>query len=355
MGPGAHADNVLDTMAVTPTVRQHRGKWTTEQGLDLRADFMDVTLFRDFARQRPRSNAELERTTLSAFASVDGQVREQWNMQIAARAAWTDVAAKLRDVRRPSEPLLNFDQSQNEANAAFQWGVRWQPEATTAAWFRYDWLYRLPSMDEIAAYQGFPLSQPFNDQLEAETGHNIELGGEWNPAAWKLRANAFSQFLDGEILYDFSKNLNVNFADTRRLGGELEARHDWERCSFSLNYSVVDARFTKGTYAGNQIPLVPSQMVTSAWEYRPQQAFLLRVEHQWQGSSPEGNDFSGEQQRLPAFQVTNLTFRHQPSPSFAWYLRVNNLWDHHYASLKYSGVWFPAAGRQFQLGMQYEF
>jgi outer membrane receptor protein involved in Fe transport len=96
-------------------------------------------------------------------------------------------------------------------------------------------------------------------------------------------------------------------------------------------------------------------MVTSAWEYRPQQAFLLRVEHQWQSSSPEGNDFSGEQERLPAFQVTNLTFRHQPSPSFAWYVRVNNLWDHHYASLKYSGVWFPAAGRQFQLGMQYEF
>jgi iron complex outermembrane recepter protein len=355
MGPGSHADNLLDSIAVTPTVRQNGGRWTTEQGVDLRADFMDVTLFRDFARQRPRSNAELERTTLSVFASLDGQVREHWNMQMAARAGWTDVAAKLRDVRRPSDPLLNFDQSQNETNAAFQWGVRWQPEADIAAWLRYDWLYRLPSMDEIAAYQGFPLSQPFNAQLEAETGHNIELGGEWTAAPWRLRANAFAQFLDGEILYDFTKNLNVNFANTRRLGGELEARYDWEKCSLSMNYSAVDARFTNGAYAGNQVPLVPSQMVTSAWEYRPQEAFLLRVEHQWQGSSPEGNDFSGQQGDLPAFQVTNLTFRHQLATGFAWYLRVNNLWDHHYATLKYNGVWFPAAGRQFQVGMQYEF
>ena len=33
---------------------------------------------------------------------------------------------------------------------------------------------------------------------------------------------------------------------------------------------------------------------------------------------------------------------------------VNNLLDERYATVKYSGVWYPAAGRQFQIGIRRE-
>ncbi|NJR42584.1 MAG: TonB-dependent receptor [Akkermansiaceae bacterium] len=36
-------------------------------------------------------------------------------------------------------------------------------------------------------------------------------------------------------------------------------------------------------------------------------------------------------------------------------MRVNNLLDESYATIKYNGVWYPAAGRTFQLGVRHEF
>ncbi len=355
MGPGSHANNFLDTLTLSPTLRQTGSGWNTEQGISLRHDQMDVTLFRDMARQRPRSFSELERTTLSVFANGDWEPWENWHFNGAIRSAWTLLDAGSQDVRRPNDPNLNFDRSNNESNAAIQLGLRWEPTPDQSAWFRYDRLYRLPSIDEIAAYQGFPLSQPFNDQLEAETGHNFELGTEWTPGAWSFKANAFAQFLNGEIIYDYVQNLNVNLANTRRLGGELEASYQTTNWTASIRYAGVDARFANGSYDGNEIYLVPSNMVTSSVEYRPHETVAVRLEHQFQSACSEGNDFTNTQPNLPSFQVMNLMLRYRPTPSFSCYMRINNLWDEQYATIKYSGAWYPSTGRQFQLGIRHEF
>ena len=355
MGPGSHSDNILETLTVSPTLRQSGQTWNTEQGIDLRHDQMDVTLFRDIARQRPKSDSELERTTLSAFASGDWEPWENWHFNSAVRSAWSTLDASSRDVRRPNDPNLNFDRSNDENNAALQLGLRWEPRIEHSAWFRYDRLYRLPSIDEIAAFQGFPLSQPFNDQLEAETGHNFELGSEWTPGPWQFKANAFAQFLDGEIIYDYIQNLNVNLANTRRLGGELEASYQATSWTASIRYSGVDAQFVNGPYKGEKVYLVPSHMLTSSVEYRPHTAVTIRLEHQYQGSCPEGNDFYNSQPHLPSFQIMNLMLRYRHNSSISCYIRINNLWDEQYSTLKYSGVWYPSAGRQIQLGIRHEF
>lgn len=355
MGPGSHADNFLETLTISPTLRQSGDRWNTEQGIDFRRDQLDVTLFRDMDRQRPKSYSDLERTTLSAFAAGDWEPWENWHFNGAARAAWSTLDASSRDVRRPDDPNLNFERSNDETNAAIQAGLRWEPEVDRSAWLRYDLLYRLPSIDEIASYQGFPLSQPFNDQLEAETGHNFELGGEWTPGPWRFKANAFAQFLDGEIMYDYVRNLNVNLADTRRIGGELEVSYQTKSWTASTRYAGVDARFSDGPYEDEKIYLVPSHMLASSLEYRPTDRLSIRLEHQCQSNCPEGNDYYNTREDLPSFQVMNLMLGYRPMPSFYCYLRINNLWDEQYSTLKYSGVWYPAAGRQFQLGVRHEF
>lgn len=355
MGPGAHADTILDSIVITPVVRQSDEKWSLEQGLDLRVDRLGVDLFRDFARTLPRSESTLQRATIAPFTFVDVAVGNDLHWQSAARAVWKVVDASLRDIRRPNDPQLNFDRTQRESNAALQSGIRWEADEQAAWWLRYDLLYRLPSMDEMAAYQGFPLSQPFNDQLEAEKGHNWECGAEWRGEEWLLKANAYAQWIDGEILYDFVKNLNVNFADTRRLGGEVEIKWEGKFFTAGMIYQAVDARFSSGTFSNQFVPLVPRHGLTSSLEIRPYTHCSLRLEHLWQSAAPEGNDFANTQRELPAYQIMNLTWRHQVTDDFSWHVRMTNFWDEDYATLKYSGVWFPAAGRQIQIGMHYDF
>lgn len=355
MGPGSHADNTLRTLTFSPTLRQTGGDWSTEEGLALRTDWLDVTNYREMARLRPSGSAELERTVLSAFAAGQWEPWQDWHLNAAARGAWSTLDASARSVRRPNDPTLNFDQSADETNGAFQLGVRWDPAADLTAWLRYDRLYRLPSIDEIASYQGFPLAVPFNASLHAETGHNLELGAEWSRGPWRLRANGFAQFLNGEIAYDYTQNLNVNLADTRRFGGELEAAYQADHWSATVRYAGVDARFADGPHDSNRIPLVPAHQVSTLLEYRPHRRVAVAMEHQWQSACTEGNDFTNSQPKLPSFAVMNLMLTYRPNERFSCYLRVANLWDEHYATLKYSGLWYPAAGRQLQFGIRHAF
>ncbi len=355
MGPGYHADSGLDTLTFSPTLRQSGTRWNTGQGVSVRHDRLDVTQFRDMARRNRTGSAELERTIADLFADGDWEPLDSLKLNAAARISFTSLKAAARNVRRPQDPLLNFDRSTTETNSAFQLGAHWTPAPDTALWLRYDRLYRLPSMDEVAAYQGYPLSEPFNDRLRAETGHNVELGGEWTSGKLGLKANAFLQTLHGEIAYDYIRNLNINLASTRRIGAELEAAWRAENWSATVAYSAVDARFTGGPYDGRKIYLVPAHQLLSSLELRPWDFLTARLEHQWQAACHEGNDLLNNQPKLPAFQVFNLALQCRPERNTTCYLRVSNLFDKRYATLKYSGVWYPAAGRQFQIGIRHEF
>lgn len=355
MGPGYHTDNTLDTLTLAPVLRQAGSGWNAEQGVAFRYDRLAVVQYREMARLRPNGFSNLERSVTDLFAAGDWEPWDGWQLNAAARAGLADLSAVSRNLRRPADPLLNFNRSHSETNTACQLGIHWQTAPDTASWLRYDRLYRLPSIDEIASYQGFPLAEPFNDRLEAETGHNLELGGEWTPGRWRIKANVFLQALEGEIAYDYTRNLNVNLADTRRIGGELEVGYHADHWSASLAYSGVDARFTSGPYDGKHVYLVPAHQVLTTVQYQPWDPLAIRLEHQWQASCYEGNDLENSRPKLPAFQVFHLALQYRVTDNLTCYLRVSNLLDEHYATLKYSGLWYPAAGRQFQIGVRHVF
>jgi len=233
--------------------------------------------------------------------------------------------------------------------------VRWESGRGLNSWLRYDRLYRLPSTDEIASYQGYPLTVPFNDQLAAETGHQVELGAEYVSGGWNLRLNGFIQWLEGEIAYDYLQNLNLNFADTRRIGAEGEVAYRTARWETVLRYTWLTAEFQDGAYRGNAVYLVPEQEATALLAWRPLEELLLQGEYQFVGSAFEGNDFQNDQPKLPEYGVLNFMVRWEPKPGFSIYGRVNNVLDERYATVKYNGVWYPAAGRQMQVGIRKEF
>jgi outer membrane receptor protein involved in Fe transport len=354
-GPGAHTDNSLETISFNPVLRQSGENWSLAEGGVFRQDTMDITQFRDFARRRPSSQSELDRTVIGAFVVGDWEPWTDWHINGAARVETSNLDAANRSVRFPTDPNLNFNRSSRESNSAYQIGIRWEPTLDHALWLRFDNLYRLPTTDEIASYQGFPMAEPFNDQLHAETGYNLEIGAEWTSKPWRVKINGFVQSLNGEIAYDYVRNLNVNLADTRRVGGELELAYQAERWSASVRYDGIDANYDDGPYQDRAICLVPNHQVTSILELRPHRLVAVQLEHQFQSAAYEGNDFANTQPKLPAISVCNLLLRYQARENFSCYLRLNNLLDESYATVKYSGLWYPAAGRQLQCGMRYEF
>ena len=354
-GPGFHTDNRLDTVQLSPAWTIARESWSAEIGVPYRHESLDLAQYSEIARINRTSEAGLTRDILGVFAAGRWEPWQGWHFEASGRVERSQIDASSRSFVFPNNPALNFSRSAGETNDAWQAGVRWEPRETVSAWFRYDRLYRLPSTDEIASYQGFPLTVPFNDQLRAETGHNLELGGEWTPDAWTFRLNGFAQWLEGEIAYDYLRNLNVNLADTRRLGVESSLGYQAGVWDASLHATLLSAEYESGPYAGKDVYLVPDQEITAILACRPSDRLTLQAEYQYIGSSYEGNDFLNNQPKLPSHGLTNFLARYEPKPGLSLYLRVNNLFDERYATVKYSGVWYPAAGRQFQLGIRREF
>lgn len=352
LGPGFHADNLIDSILVQPRLRLRQGPWSAECGLTLRHDALGVTRFAEIQRRQQTGLADLDRTSVGLFLHGDWSPRPDWTLRAAVRVERTQVQATAASQRAPTDPSLNFSRDLAEINHAAQLGLTWNPTATLSAWLRYDQLYRLPSTDEIASYQDFPLAVPFNDQLRAETGHNLELGVRWQTDSWTLQANGFAQWLDGEIIYDFSRNLNLNLADTRRLGIETVVGYTTSDWGLTLRHSMLDARFQDGPFEGNRLYLVPDQEWTATATWQPRDDVFFQGEYQWVAAAFEGNDFANERPQLPAYGVANLLVRYEPRPGLSLYCRINNLFDERYATTKVSGVWYPAAGRQFLIGIR---
>ncbi len=353
-GPGSHTDNLLDSVTFRPGWSWQSDALDVRAGLNFRYDSLDLTQFREIQRRNKTAVADLERMVYGASAAVDWEAVRGWHLGFAARLEGSRVDARAESIRFPWDPDLNFDRGGSELNHALQLGLRWEGDAADA-WLRYDHLYRLPSTDEIASYQGFPMAEPFNDRLEAETGHQTELGGEWRKDGWRFRLNGFVQWLDGEIAYDYLRNLNVNLAETRRYGVETELGWNSARWDLLFRHTWLDARQQSGQYSGKEIYLVPRHEFSAVAGWRPLDQWLVQAEYQYTGSSFEGNDLANNRPKLPSHATANLMLRWESKDGWSVYGRVNNLTDERYATVKYNGVWYPAAGRQYQIGIRKEF
>ncbi|MBC7995697.1 MAG: TonB-dependent receptor [Rhizobacter sp.] len=130
--------------------------------------------------------------------------------------------------------------------------------------------FRFPNVDEI----GF--AQPGG--LRVQTSRDLDLGGRWayddnGRAELRLYRNA----LRDEIGYDPAGNgpfgpfgANINFdGATLRQGIELELAHRLNRAvQLRLNATARQARFTGGTYDGNDIALVPKRTVSFGADWK---------------------------------------------------------------------------------------
>ena len=139
------------------------------------------------------------------------------------------------------------------------------------------------------------------------------------------------------------------------MGLETSARWEGEHWQARVNYTATVAEYRDGTYRGKKIPLVPEHVVSGSVNWMPRQDLSLGLEGRYVSASPEGNDFENTQEELPSHTIFNALIRWEARENLSLFVRANNLFDRQYASLKYQGQWYPAAGRQVMAGARWKF
>jgi iron complex outermembrane recepter protein len=212
--------------------------------------------------------------------------------------------------------------------------------------------YRVANVDE----NGF--TPVFNQPLEPQISHDIELGATMGGGEHKFTFRVFRHRLKNEIFYDPTVPANVNLDPTQRQGVELEASARLAT-AFTLSATVqhLNAKFTDGPNVGNEMVMVPKNTATVRLSWLPGNGQSADVGVQWIDKQRYGGDFSNTcAAQMPSFTTIDGRYARQYG---AWEVALSgtNLTDKHYFTTAFgcqSGI-YPEAGRQLKLSARYDF
>jgi iron complex outermembrane receptor protein len=215
--------------------------------------------------------------------------------------------------------------------------------------------FRVANADE----NGF--TPVFNQPLNTQTSHDLELGAGYAISGVKVDARVFRHNLSDEIFYDPTAGIfgaNTNLAPTRREGFELDASahvaRDWQ---VSGHYQHVKAEFREGPNKGREMVLVPKNIVTARLAWLPSDGQTADVGVQWVDDQRFGSDFDNTcSGRIPSFTTLDARYARKFGQ---WEVALSglNLADKHYYTAAFgcrSGI-YPSDGRQVKLSLRYDF
>ena len=296
--------------------------------------------------------ARLERQSYGVFLTGRREWEQGWGLTIGG--SWDRWSLEAL-VDRP----VFIDAKRGGNGAAAELVLDWDCQTGVNFWLRYDAFTRFPVLDEIVAYQNFPLPVPFNVELQNESGQAIELGWEVERGGLSWTGALYGQWIEGEIAFDadFEVNLNVNLADSWRGGAESRFAYEGKGWSADLSYGLCYARYRSGRFRGREAALVPRHVFTLGGEVDLRDDLSFSLGAVAESARKPGNylQVPGRVAELPGSLRWHAGLTWEPREGLSVRVKGRNLTNHHYQSVNYGGLAYPAEGRQLLTELRYEF
>lgn len=379
LGAGSYGDNEQQGLNLKPRVRLWEGESATALilGLDLLYDSLDFIQSPDESRARVSGNADLREARLSPYFMVEREFLERLSLSSGLRYEWVRYEVdylnyKVSSVGNrpgslpPTQPELQEDLSFTEVvrehGMAAELSLNYRLNPKWSLWAGYDRVYRYPVFDERAAYQGYPLAEFVNLDLEAEEGDNFELGFKYIGRNFECYFTSFILKLDNEIIYDPNaegsagyKGLNVNLGPVDRAGIDAAFIYRRESWGASSRMAWIDTEVRAGEGRGYEVPLVPSFRVTNQFWLEPVESLRIRFSHSYVASQYRGGDFTNSSSRVENYHLFGLGAELGVGPNGHVFLTVENLLDELYAGAVHGDNYYPGDGRSVVVGVKLNF
>ena len=139
-------------------------QWIVETGLRGRWSSLNFERLSRIEEQ----DADLSRASFGGFLATRWEPDSQWTFSVGASWDRYLLSGDASSATSPTDVSLNFDDSANTGEGAFELGVEYQLSEQAKVWTRYDRSVRFPVLDEVAFFQGFSSAIPFNANLQPE-------------------------------------------------------------------------------------------------------------------------------------------------------------------------------------------
>lgn len=348
-------------------------------GLDLFYDTIDLSGDQGITF----NHAQLSRITVGPFLFAQKEVTETLSLSGGARYECAYTTGKNKQYTKADfepfiynpwgqpapnpnypaqpDPTTSFDGTVRKTGWADNLSLNWQATDSFSAWLGYSRIYRYPSLDETASYQGFAQADPLNKNLDPEQGHDFETGVKYRSECWSASATLFYLTLENEIGYEPAYNnlgqgQNINLGATKHIGSDLNLSYEKETYGASTMLSFVKAKFDGGPNDGNSVPLVPEfQNTTELW-FRPVKPLRISGTLTWLSDQFEGGDFTNTRtEKLDSYTLFGLRADWTIGQHVTVFAKIDNLTDKRYATNAYNSGYYPGQGRSFYAGASLEF
>lgn len=328
-------------------------------GLDASYDDLDIELYGDRGHTVRNGSSKVGKEALGGYLHDRLTLRENLLISGGARVE----QAKYSIEEKSAGGAVLQDTGDTHDVSAFNAGVTYLPTEQLKLFARIDSLYRLPFLDEQISYFGFGSS--FNKDLQPETGLAYELGLDIAASDnLDLQCTLFRMDMEDEIGFDTTTFSNINMDETRHEGVELAG--NWqasERVAFYGNYTFQNVEFTDGPNKGNEVPLVPKNLLSAGFDARlvGNLFFLTDVvftDEQYAGGSV--NNAAGTE--LDAYTVVDIALRYNHAfkkMEAQLFAGIDNLFSEEYSPVGYAGfgptAYYPAPERTYKAGVKVRF
>lgn len=274
----------------------------------------------------PIHRLAIRQTSLALYAQDTAALLPGTHLTVGGRHQ--QVTSRARDVFNAAAPGASgdagaTDRDDGESEDAYELGLRHKLNDALSWFGRYSRSFRIATVDEI--FSTFPGQFTF---LLPQTSRTVETGLGYRHGNLQLEGSVYRMNLNNEIHYDPNTFANVNLDPTRRRGAELGAR--WqatERLALKASYAYTEARFTKGNYAGNEVPLVPRRTAALSFDWKVASWWGVSASGRYVGDKRFDNDQNNNfSQKIPAYAMVDIKWYAQTQ---GWTLEaaVNNAFD----------------------------
>lgn len=273
----------------------------------------------------------------------------------------TTLSAGLRGAEQTGHLESGTDSNNLNRAIATTLGLNYQFTVNANAYLRRAESFRFPKADENA------FAPVGVTALRTQRGVAYESGVEWQNDQYVAKAGIYQLNLEDEIAFDPTQTpqtpfgSNVNLDPTVRRGLTISGKDQLIRqVAVDAQYNYVNAQFQNGIYAGNRIPLVAENILRGGVNYFFAEHWNAYTEAVYTGNQYAANDFGNVAGANGGYTLYNFHLRfiyQQLTAAF----RLNNIFNTYYYyytvydSSSNSETFYPAAGRNFTLNVNYSF
>ena len=356
-----------DSIGVQPkyVLNSEHGSFSNQlvTGVDIYHESLNVDKFSDAARQNKTHSTEMERDTAGWYIRDEITIDNSIILHGGVRIEKAEINGRSTTL---ATSTVDFDEEKEHDGKVFDVGATWLPKDNMKLYTKYSTIYRYPFIDEQAAFYGFG-SDVFLTDLEAEEGQSIEAGFEVNPLHdLSVGITLFQIDMEEEISWNEITFRNENLDDTRHRGLEVSLDYNLlETLNLQLNYTYQKATFESGNYSGNEVPLVPNNLLAANLDLTLIDSLHLLASAKYVDESYLSQDFDNNTEKLDDYTVVDLMLRYKKDigkTQITTFLGITNLFDEEYSthgtdneSWGGENTYYPSPGRKFYGGISGRF